>query len=181
MASRIHIGCGERRLPGYVGIDVRLTDGVDVISDAMGSPLPLRSESAAMIYACMVIEHYPFDVALAALAGEWKRVLAKGGVVRLSLPDFSSAAEWYSRIGGVASFDGLLLGGHKYPGDDHHTLWDWSRAEGLLYRAGYQSILGWDWRRELPGDYDDFASAFLPDWCKATGRHMAINIQGVKP
>lgn len=176
--AKLHIGCGERRLPGYLSIDIRPGVRPDIVGDV--TALPVRQGSCSLIYACMVLEHIPDEAILQSLS-QWRVCLGRGGVLRLSLPDFAASCRYYTYAGGdIRSLDGLLLGRKDYAENGHFTLWDWKRAEGALFKAGFSKVRWWDWRKELPEDYDDFASAYLPDFCKETGMHMALNIEGVK-
>lgn len=53
---RIDCGAGTVALPGFIGVDRFALPGVDVVLDLNG-PLPLRSDSADLVFACHSLEH----------------------------------------------------------------------------------------------------------------------------
>ena len=54
---KLHLGCGERRIEGYLNIDSRLTDAVDIVDDVRFLKR-FKEESADIIYVCHVLEHF---------------------------------------------------------------------------------------------------------------------------
>jgi predicted SAM-dependent methyltransferase len=52
----IHLGCGSRVFAGRVNIDARPGKGVDLIWD-LRVPLPIRDNTATMVYSEHVLEH----------------------------------------------------------------------------------------------------------------------------
>ncbi len=62
-ARRLHLGCGNIRLPNFCNVDILETHAVDVISDI--SKLDnFSDDSIDLIYACHVLEHFSHDDAL---------------------------------------------------------------------------------------------------------------------
>ena len=53
--SRLHVGCGEKRIRGYVNTDVRADRAPDGALDACSDPLP--ADTFSVIYACHLLEH----------------------------------------------------------------------------------------------------------------------------
>jgi ubiquinone/menaquinone biosynthesis C-methylase UbiE len=80
--TKLDLGCGDERYPGYVGVDFDAMWKPDVIADFETLPFPDASVEA--IYASHVLEHVRFDSP--ALA-EWKRVLEPGGLLTVAVPD----------------------------------------------------------------------------------------------
>src|SRR6185369_14652782 len=83
---RLHIGCGQQSLPGWINIDNQGLPGVDQVLDVRHG-LPFRGVAA--IYAEHFLEHLSLDDGLAFLS-ECRRVLADDGTLRLSTPSL----EW---------------------------------------------------------------------------------------
>jgi SAM-dependent methyltransferase len=52
----LDIGCGERKVPGSVGLDIAALPGVDIVSD-IEHGLPLRDSSIDAFHASHVLEH----------------------------------------------------------------------------------------------------------------------------
>lgn len=83
MTEKIHIGCGDAILPGWVNIDIEELPGVDLVLDVrQGLPF----DSAEYVFAEHFIEHLDFSSGLAFLL-ECRRVLTDSGVLRLSTPN----------------------------------------------------------------------------------------------
>ena len=92
LAPRLHLGCGNRYLSGYVNIDYPPdettieTDGrkVDIYSDIM--TLKYKNSSVSEVRSHHVFEHFDRPTALALLA-VWNRWLVMGGQLRIEVPD----------------------------------------------------------------------------------------------
>jgi predicted SAM-dependent methyltransferase len=82
-APRLHIGCGQQAIPGWINIDNQGLPGVDQVLDVRQG-LPFANVAA--IYAEHFLEHLSLDEGLAFL-GECRRVLRSDGVLRLSTPN----------------------------------------------------------------------------------------------
>lgn len=81
---KLNIGCGGRRLPGYVGVDAVERPAADIIATAEKIPLP--DGCANEIIAIHLWEHfYYFDCP--AVIAEWRRLLRPGGTLILELPN----------------------------------------------------------------------------------------------
>jgi predicted SAM-dependent methyltransferase len=65
--------------------------------------------SASLIYACQVIEYFDREEVLEVLR-DWKRVLAPGGILRLSVPNFAVMARLYQAGLPLEWFLGTLYG-----------------------------------------------------------------------
>lgn len=82
---RLHLGCGNVGLPGYVNVDVMQTLGVDVVDDIRFLKR-FPSNSASQIYACHVMEHFGHEEIIPILR-RWFDILMPGGEIRISVPD----------------------------------------------------------------------------------------------
>ena len=56
---RLDIGCGGNKNPGFVGLDARPLDGVDIVWDVLKFPWPLPDESVLIATASHLLEHIP--------------------------------------------------------------------------------------------------------------------------
>lgn len=60
LGIKLDIGCGGNKQPGgYVGIDVRPLDGVDIVHDLQKFPWPIPNESVSFAMCSHLIEHFP--------------------------------------------------------------------------------------------------------------------------
>jgi predicted SAM-dependent methyltransferase len=81
----LDLGCGPNTDPSYCNVDYLYKPGVDVCWDVTKG-LPLPDEYAAGIFTEHMLEHIPFEAALGVLK-ECRRVLRRGGVLRIVMPD----------------------------------------------------------------------------------------------
>lgn len=82
----IDLGCGTRKRPGAIGLDIARVPGVDVIADVM-RPLPLKDDSVDEVYASHLVEHVDD---LLAFMGEVWRVCKPGALVYFRFPHGSA-------------------------------------------------------------------------------------------
>ena len=81
--TRLHIGCGQQSIAGWINIDNQGLPGVDQVLDVRKG-LPFAD--VASIYAEHFLEHLGLEDGLAFLA-ECRRVLRPDGILRLSTPN----------------------------------------------------------------------------------------------
>lgn len=84
-ARALDIGCGGRKLPGSVGIDILELPGVDVVHDLSQFPWPFEDSSFDLVFASHFLEH-THDVI--KTLEEIHRILAPGGRAVLQVPYF---------------------------------------------------------------------------------------------
>jgi len=81
----VNLGCGYRPMKDWINVDHARGSEVQVVWD-LRHGLPFQEQSCSAIFSEHLIEHIPRDDAERLLA-ECYRVLAEGGVLRLSTPD----------------------------------------------------------------------------------------------
>ena len=84
-ATALDFGCGGRKLPGSVGLDMLALPGVDIVHDINVRPWPIADNSFDLVLGNHVLEHV--DDVLATL-GELHRVTKSGGHVVIQVPYF---------------------------------------------------------------------------------------------
>jgi len=89
---KLHIGCGDIYLDGWVNIDLD-SDRADVKHD-LTRPLPYDENSVDFIYSEHFIEHLTVDEGLKMLK-ECHRILNPGGVLRVATPDLDFLVNQY--------------------------------------------------------------------------------------
>ena len=85
---RLHIGCGDNPLPGWVNID-RIARAAGVTADIDVTQLTFADASVDAVLAEHVFEHFSFDEE-GKVWHEMARVLRPGGTLTVEVPDF----EW---------------------------------------------------------------------------------------
>jgi hypothetical protein len=83
-AVKINMGCGNRRLDGYFGIDAVARPAADLVAPA--DKVPLDDGCAAELLAVHLVEHV-LPWRLPAVLAEWWRLLQTGGRLALEQPD----------------------------------------------------------------------------------------------
>ncbi len=174
---KIHIGCGEKFLPGYTHVDARDFPHVDYVTDKLDKLDMFQNDSADEIYACHVLEHFTrAEMKRGDLLQEWHRILKRGGILRIAVPDFEAIVAEYLATKNLETVMGLLYGGQNYEYNFHYQAYDFRRLEDLLKRSGFSDVERYDWREFLPEDYDDFSRAYLPHMDFDRGRLMSLNV-----
>ena len=139
----LHIGCGRRRLLGFVNIDRNYSPSVDYVKDA--SRLPCKSGSVERIETYHVIEHITFPMVQDTLT-EWFRVLAPMGRLVIECPDFDQAVREY--LCGKEDRLYSIYGRQRFPGDAHYWGYNVKRIFALLRSTGFVDVI-----QKEPEDY----------------------------
>jgi len=90
--DKLNLGCGGVKIPDWINIDIE--PGADIILN-LKTGLPFQDNSVRYIYSEHVLEHFSRDEGLSILK-ECFRVLSKGGVIRIAMPDLDHIIEKYS-------------------------------------------------------------------------------------
>lgn len=88
---KLNIGCGKDVREGYVNMDIRKTPGVDVVRDLNKLPYPFKKEQFEEVLAYNVLEHLEDPC---AVLEELHRILKNNGVLKITVPHFSSWTAW---------------------------------------------------------------------------------------
>lgn len=177
---KLHIGCGDRYLPGYKHFDVRQFPHVDYVGKAEDLSR-FDDDSVDEIYACHIIGAFQKGRDLK----RFKRMVpclkmrhpsGGGGTLRIAVPDFEQIVKEYLESKNLDMVMGLLYGGQNYDGNFHYQAYDYNRMERLLTEVGFRQVDRYDWRGFLPDGYDDFSRAYLPHMDFENGRLMSLNI-----
>jgi SAM-dependent methyltransferase len=88
---KLNIGCGNKAIDGYVGVDKFQCDAADYICDIENEKLPFDDGSVDAIMLDNVIEHFG-DIP--KVINELIRVSKKGGVIKIITPHFSALSSW---------------------------------------------------------------------------------------
>lgn len=82
---QLDIGCGGNKQKGFVGMDIRAIDGVDIVHDVEQTPYPLPNECCSVVLASHIIEHI-CPKRLVDVVNEWWRLLKPGGQAWIAMP-----------------------------------------------------------------------------------------------
>jgi predicted SAM-dependent methyltransferase len=175
---KLHLGCGKRFIPGFVHIDAVEYPHVDHVAtiDNLGF---IGSDSVELIYTCHVLEHFRRkDVG--RVLREWHRVLAPGGVLRVSVPDFAKLCEVYQRTQDINLVIGPIFGRQDYLYNIHYNVFDEASLRALLIDCGFARVERYEWRDTGHADVDDFSQAYIPHMDRDNGTLISLNVEATK-
>ncbi len=174
MERRLHIGGREMRA-GWEILDVNPGPHVDHIGNAIDLS---RFEDGTFIevYASHVLEHFDYKEALVAALREWRRVLAPGGVLRLSVPDIDILAHLLLQrhkldVDQRFLVMRMIFGGHVDAHDYHLVGLNQEFLTGFLAAAGYERVQ----RVSRHGLFNDTSEIVV------VGTPISLNVTACKP
>lgn len=137
---RLHIGCGQSAIPGWINIDVQALPGVDEVVDVRGG---IPFQDAASIYAEHFLEHLALEEGLAYLA-ECRRALAPEGILRVSTPNLDWVLATHYRYGQWPSEEDALADclrmNRAFHGWGHRFLYNRQTLVAALRAAGFEEV-----------------------------------------
>lgn len=89
----LDIGCGANKQHGYVGIDIRPLDGVDIVHDLEVFPYPLPDNCCLNIIGSHIYEHISPQKSIGLMNELW-RIMKVGGKLALAMPYAGSHGYW---------------------------------------------------------------------------------------
>jgi len=177
--KKLHLGCANRHLEGYINIDIRPGNGVDVVADIR--KLDFEPGSVDVIYNCAVLEHFGRHEWFDILKG-WTELLKPNGKMYISTTSFDAIVERYKKSRNLEELLGFLIGGQKYEYDFHGMVFNLDILTKAMQSLGFKNIQEYDWREHDVGlqGLDDYSQAYLPHMDKENGTLMVLNISGIK-
>lgn len=83
----LDIGCGANKQAGFVGMDIRKLDGVDIVHNINVYPWPLPDECVKLALASHLVEHIPpHNFGFVRFMDEVWRVMKPGGEFAIATP-----------------------------------------------------------------------------------------------
>ncbi len=137
----LNVGCGFDSGPEFINVDVLPLPHIHYVRNISDLSM-FPNESVDLLYASHVFEHIPRPN-LDSTLKEWRRVLKRGGTLRLSVPDFDNLVTAYINEGRQVDLvrDNVL--GQEPPYDNHYTLWNEAKMNEVLEGAGFTNIRRW--------------------------------------
>lgn len=177
---KINMACGWRNFgPSWVHIDGGDYDHLDYKSI---TALDFADNTVDLIYSSHVIEYFD-RTEITGVLEEWRRVLKKGGTLRVAVPDFESMARLYTeKIIKLENLLGPLYGKMKMEDKIiyHKTSYDYKSLSTLLTQCGFRDIRLYDWRKTDHAHCDDHSQAYIPHMDKEKGTLISLNVECVK-
>ena len=137
--TRLNVGAGNKRIAGYLAVDIDPATAPDVVADIASLPYP--DGSVDEVLSVHSIEHVHRWEGIAALK-EWFRVLKSGGVLVVECPDFLKCCR--NVVNGSPHNHGKLglYGDHdfKNPYYTHRYVWDEKELATEMKSVGFASV-----------------------------------------
>jgi predicted SAM-dependent methyltransferase len=174
---RLHLGCGSVHIPGMLNVDGLPAPHVDLVR-AVDDLSPFSAESAVLIYASHVLEHFPHH-RVQSIIREWCRVLQPGGILRLAVPDFDALLRVYHAEGDRLDWImGPLMGGQDYRFNFHQCHFNRSLLTYMLLTNGFREVRDWQpGQDQFTTDKDWSARPFLVE---GRSYQVSLNLEAVK-
>jgi predicted SAM-dependent methyltransferase len=180
---KLHLGCWHRFIDGFVHIDWCDLPHIDYKSSVDKLPF-IPTNAVELIYASHVFEYFDRDEVPQVLE-EWLRVLKPGGVLRLSVPDFTKLVEVYRKSGTLRPIIGPLYGRMHIESTEtlifHKMVYDKKLLTDTLKACGFSEVSEWEWRNTEHSHVDDHSQAYYPHMQKENGIQISLNLEARKP
>jgi len=173
----IHLGCGDIASPEFINVDVRPGPHIHFVRDVTDLAI-FEKNWSDLIYACHILEHISHRN-IENVLWEWRRVLKKGGVLRLSVPDFDKIVHIYECSSrDINSIIKPLMGGQGYKDNVHRSAFNQKYLTEKLMDVGFREIRQWDPDKVSNHEFQDWASSIF----KANDKkyQISLNIEAVK-
>lgn len=141
---KLNLGCGHTNF-GEDWDHIDSIEGPHIKSHDI-TRLPYADNSVGLIYSSHCLEYFDREEVIPVLQ-EWNRVLTNGGRLFLSVPDFRTMSELYTRDNiPLHKLLGPLYGKMDSNGKQiyHKTVWDYQSLGEYLRIAGFRRIDLWD-------------------------------------
>jgi SAM-dependent methyltransferase len=174
---RLNLGSGHVPREGFVNVDARPLDGVDVVADVR--LLPFESETVDEIYSSHLVEHFPIEELRRTLLPHWFEVLAPGGRLVAVTPDAEMMIG--EAAAGRMPFEDLqrvTFGDQEYDGDFHFAMFTPESFAELVTAAGFAGVEIVDRGRRNGLCYEFEVSARRPAAGKGDANGRAVPGEG---
>lgn len=175
---KLHLGCGNKKIDGFVNVDIRPDQSVDIIDD-ISKLESIKNGSVDLIYASHVLEHFGRHEYMSVL-NRWYELLTEGGTLRLSVPDIKQVFQMYNNGTDLKKLWGFIYGGQTYDQNYHFIGFDFKTLSEDLIKVGFKETRLWDWSKTNHSHIDDFSQAYIPHMDKENGVLMSLNIEAIK-
>lgn len=187
---KLNLGCYDRKIHGWINVDIRPEVEPDVVDDAFKLE-KFEKNSVDIIYCSHMLEHLTFTEARMALV-RWYDLLKEGGILRLAVPDMEAVFAHYFYWKRLPLLHSSLWGSQRHEFDYHKSGWDYETLKDKLEDVGFDNIHRWHPEYTEPHNYiDDYSQAYYPDGYKPMvfkngnvinlgGKLMSLNIEATK-
>lgn len=158
----VYLGCGHDRLPGFIHVEINLgknkSGAPDILAD-ISEYIPLEDNYVDLVYSKATLEHLTYNELINCLL-ESRRILKRGGVVRIVVPNFDKMIENYLDKKYTPGLKNVIFPNEKVSNEDyvetfigrilyfdHRYLHNFHTLKKALEKTGFSEI-----RECKPGD-----------------------------
>ena len=157
----IHFGCGEFDDPKYINVDSRKAWHIHYVGSIENCAELFDKEYADLIYACHILEHVSHQRLIETMKG-LHCCLKKGGILRLSVPDFDVIVSMYQEKNKVDDIIEPLMGGQGYAENVHRTIFNEEYLKKLLIDSNFNEVRLWDPENSTYHNFKDWSKRKFP-------------------
>lgn len=131
--KKLNLGSGSFFKEGYLNVDHRKIEGVDLVADI--GDLPYENGTLDEIFLSHVVEHFT-EKKMLALLKYWHTLLVKGGAIVIIVPDIESMIHQFEKK--EISWENLravVLGGQDYNSDYHFNMFSVGYIQEMVKKA----------------------------------------------
>lgn len=173
----IHIGCGELNDPRYINIDTRPMPHIHFMNSIEDLPGIFTAEYADLIYACHVLEHISHRNLIKTIQKLYK-CLKRGGILRISVPDFDTIVDMYRESNSIDSIKMPLMGGQDYKSNFHFSVFNKRYLTEILLKTGFKEVREWNPVIASNHNFDDWSRRNIT-WSNKEWK-ISLNLEGIK-
>jgi predicted SAM-dependent methyltransferase len=150
---RVHLGCGNALLPGWINLDCyppTPVESVEMLTLDLRRGLPIADRSVTALFSEHFLEHLPFETVRSVILPEIKRVLEPGGKIRIGIPNGEYFIDQYVAYRAGQRDQVFEENRHnKTPmtmlneiahGYGHYFVYDFETFRGMLLAAGFVKV-----------------------------------------
>lgn len=173
----LHLGCGHVNHNKFINIDAYPYPNVHYVQ-SIDKLFQFKDESVDLIYASHCLEHFSYHRTMAVLT-EWYRVLKKGAILRLSVPDFDKLVDiYFNHSHNPDVIIPQLMGGQNNKYNFHLSAFNHVNLGRFLHSVGFSEIREWKPGSEDLTTFNDF-SIYKKD-VEGKLYEISLNIEAIK-
>jgi len=172
--TKIHFGCGDVNLNGWINVDLRLADHIAINSDNLSM---FKENSVDVIYMCHVLEHMSYQNITEILEQAFF-ALKKSGLILISVPDFDKLISFYEETGDINSIQSPLHGGQDYDLNIHKISFTTKSLSEIFDQIGFKGISNWETNEFFGFDNFDWSSKKIK--YKSLSKNISLNLYAKK-
>lgn len=175
---KINMGCGWRNFgKDWIHIDGGDYNHLDY--NSITNLSQFNDNSIDLIYASHLIEYFDREE-IKSILQEWKRVLKKGGILRVAVPNFEILSKLYfEKKVKLEQIIGPLYGKMNMSDVNiyHKTTYDFESLRNLLESCDFKNVVLYNWRDTEHSIFDDHSQAYIPHMDKENGILISLNME----